>query len=77
MDRIEPVLGDDDKFLKIHDLRVTKFNRTTPVMTGTFELLENIDDDDKYSMAKFHNWNGGQYKLIWSIRMDPLCTGWY
>lgn len=73
--RIEAALGEDDKFMKLYNLRVTKFNRTTPVMTGTFEFLKSIDDDDKYGLVEFNNWNGGRYKMIWSTRMYPLCSG--
>lgn len=75
LDRIEAVLGERDKFIKFYDLRTKKFNRTTAVMTGSFELLEPFDDDDKYATVNFNSWSGGQYKLIWQTKIDPMCLG--
>ncbi|CAO1349063.1 unnamed protein product [Diamesa tonsa] len=77
IEKIETLLGDDDKIVTFDGLRVKKYNRTSYVLNGKYQLKMDMGDDIIMLVEGF-NFQGGQYKKMGEKLIDQgLCKALY
>jgi hypothetical protein len=66
-------MEEDENMLLFKDLRIKKFNRTTYVLNGAYELRKPIHDEMTYLFEGF-NLQGGQYKKMFENIQKKPCS---
>lgn len=57
------------------NLRVTNYNRTVKVLTGSFDILKPIDDNMS-AILQFYIESGNEYKRIYKIDIEKICSAY-